>query len=68
MMRVYGKQKTKLVLTGKAKDVYSGIDPLTIIEHEDDDGNCTYTIKEPGWNVGMMAEDELIAWLENMEE
>ena len=37
-MKTYGNEKTNLELTGKALEVYSNTDPLTIIEKETDGG------------------------------
>lgn len=35
MEKIYGNEKTNLVLTEKAEKVYAETEPLTIIEHED---------------------------------
>ena len=64
MTKIYGLERTHLTLTGKALDFYSGASPLTIVEHESDDG-YTYTITEPEWNVTRpVPEDMLIRILE----
>lgn len=52
-MKIYGNEKTKLVLSDKAYEVYSNTDPLNIIE--EDDG--TYSMKGCFERYGMTAED-----------
>ena len=44
-IKQYGNTKTKLSLTEKAYDIYRDTDPLDIWEVEDEDGNCTYSIR-----------------------
>ena len=52
-MKIYGNEKTDLVLSDKAYEVYSNTDPLNIIE--EDDG--TYSMKGCFGRYGMTAED-----------
>jgi len=52
-MKIYGNEKTKLVLSDKAYEVYSNTDPLNIIE--EDDG--TYSMNGCFERYGMTAED-----------
>lgn len=64
MTKIYGRQSTHLTLTGKALEFYSGTSPLTIVEHDTDDG-FAYAIEEPEWNVlRPVPEDQLIRILE----
>ena len=55
ILKQYGYVKTRLSLTDKAYDVYSGTCPLDIIEVEDEEGNCTYSMR------GALEADDLTA-------
>ena len=64
MTKIYGRQRTHLSLSGKALEFYSGTFPLTIVEHDTDDGYM-YTIQEPEWNLSRpVSEDQLVRILE----
>lgn len=54
-IKQYGNTKTKLSLTERAYDIYRDTDPLDIWEVEDEDGNCTYSIR------GAIEADDLTA-------
>lgn len=67
MKRTYGNEKTNLTLSGKALDFYNMTDPITIIEEEQENGECLYQIlsgREP-IHDGTMTESKLIKWLED---
>lgn len=69
MKRHYGYQRTRLTLKGAALRAYSSSDPLDIYEIEDDDGECTYTIKAFGDpETKPMTEAELVEMLEDLAE
>lgn len=52
-MKIYGNEKTSLVLSDKALEVYSSTDPLKIVE--EDDG--TYSMTGCFERYGMTADD-----------
>ena len=56
MKRIYGRQKTSLSLSEEAERIYSVTDPMTIIEHDDGEGNLSYSIPD-FCESGLTAED-----------
>lgn len=60
-MKIFGNEKTNLILTEKAAAMYAECDPLKIIEQ--DDGN--YSIRGIEDRDGMTAED-VNCWLEEL--
>ena len=66
-MKKYGNEKTRLTLTGKAQDFYNLTDPLDILEYEDSEGNCTYSVTGC-FERDNMTEDELNVFLEELSE
>lgn len=73
MKRIYGAQNTHLNLSEKAEYFYDGAQPLTIIEHEDEDENLNtiylYSICETEWNMtAPVSENEMVQFLEAMND
>ena len=62
-MRIYGNEKTNLILSGKAARMYAECDPLKIIEQ--DDGS--YSIRGIEDRDGMKVED-VNRWLEDLAD
>mgnify|MGYP003290017008 CR=1 FL=1 len=62
-MKVYGNEKTNLVLSDKAEAIYNECDPIKIIEQ--DDG--TYSLRGFEHRDGMTAE-EVNAWFEDLAD
>lgn len=62
-MRIYGNEKTNLILSGKATRMYAECDPLKIIEQ--DDGS--YSIRGIEDRDGMTA-DDVNRWLEDLAD
>ena len=62
-MKIYGNEKTSLVLSAKAAAIYAECDPLKIIEHEDG----TYSIRGIEDRDGMTAAD-VNEWLEDLAD
>ena len=60
-MKIYGNEKTSLVLTEKAFEVYSNTDPLTITAQNDG----RYSIHGIEERIDM-TEADLNAWLEEL--
>lgn len=65
-MKIFGNEKTHLTLSETAERAYSMMDPLQIIEHEDDDGNLIYSMRGIIEADGL-TEDEVNACLEREE-
>lgn len=63
MTRTYGNEKTHLTLTDRAFEAYSNTDPLTIFEHEDEDGVLTYSMRGSIEAENLTA-DDVNEWLE----
>lgn len=62
-MKIYGNDKTDLVLSAKASRMYAECDPLKIIEQ--DDGS--YSIRGIEDRDGMTA-DDVNRWLEDLAD
>lgn len=62
-MRIFGNEKTNLILTEKAAAMYAECDPLQIIEHEDG----SYSLRGIEDRDGMTAED-VNRWLEELSD
>lgn len=43
--RRFGNERTNLSLSDEAYRIYINSDPCEIYEHEDEDGNCTYSVE-----------------------
>ena len=66
MKRTYGTDKTSLPLTEKAQHIYNDNCLMEIYEHEDEDGNLTYSYTTGGPETERMSAEELISELEDM--
>lgn len=63
--RIYGNEKTHLTLTDKAFAAYSVIDPLDIIEFEDEMGGLSYSFRG-AIDADLLTEEGVNEWLEEL--
>ena len=67
LCRVYGTDWTKLVLSPYAQAFYGSTDPMTILEHETDDGTCEYKVLGLWPTIGWLrGEEELLRHIEGL--
>lgn len=63
--RIYGNENTHLTLTDKAFAAYSVIDPLDIIEFEDEMGGLSYSFRG-AIDADLLTEEGVNEWLEEL--